>query len=351
MVDLVPFAAGSQTPAWPVPGVRKRVATYGGLAFGAPRANGARRHAGVDILAREGDLVVAPEDSEIVAAQRFNGPRAHALLLQADTGPVILLGEVEPDSWSEFGFRIGDRVSRGEPVARIGVNPGGSTMLHYEMYGEGTRRNHRWYRGQNAPSQLRDPTDYLERAASGDAITPAPRDDDDPELPEGDDAPDEPAPVRPEPTPPTEPNAMPPTDIPFDPSTAPPSAQPGERVMTPEDFAEYYAAGYEPRGKWPTLAIPCTQEGGTYYPGGRNGWCQTPDGEWCDAYAFATQRCPEGDVPAWTPEEPEDDIVDPDILPGDEPETTPGIPGGNPESPVPMWLILLGLVFVAGAID
>jgi Peptidase family M23 len=159
LIDGVPAAEGAQSPVWPLPDVTLRRWT-----FGASRGGGSRRHAGVDLYARRGSVVLAPEAGEIVATQRFNGPNAVALLIQTDTGPVILLGEVEPRSWQQFGLSRGSRVDAGQPVATVGINPGGSQMLHLEMYRDGTRKNHRWYAGQEAPDELLDPTGYLQSA-------------------------------------------------------------------------------------------------------------------------------------------------------------------------------------------
>lgn len=163
----VPKAPVSASPVWPVSGVRKVVHTHGGKSFGASRAAGQRYHAGIDILAPKGATVVATDDGTLVAAQPFNGPKAHALLLQTDFGPVVLYGEVLPESWSDYGLKLGDRVSKGQPIAKIGVNPGGSTMLHFEMYRAGTRSNQRWYPNMPPPPSLYDPTDYLAKAARG----------------------------------------------------------------------------------------------------------------------------------------------------------------------------------------
>lgn len=169
----IPMATGSGAPVWPLPGkFAKQVWTTGGKRFGAARKGGKRFHAGIDIIAPQGAVVVAPESGTLIASQRFNGPSAHALLLQTHTGPVLLFGEVFPGSWTEFGLRLGSEVEAGQPIARVGVNPGGSTMLHFEAYTRGTRQNHRWFPGQPPPPQLLDPSEYLESAASqeGEAI-------------------------------------------------------------------------------------------------------------------------------------------------------------------------------------
>jgi hypothetical protein len=136
--------------------------------FGAPRKSDKgrdRRHAGVDLYAPQGSVVLAPEAGTIVATQKFVWKDRHdAMLFQTDSGPVILFGEVRPRSWNDFGLSIGSHVQAGQPVARVGINPGGSQMLHYEMYTRGTRKNSRWYAGQAPPSNLLDPTAYLKTA-------------------------------------------------------------------------------------------------------------------------------------------------------------------------------------------
>lgn len=50
----------------------------------------------------------------------------------------------------------------GDPVGVLGTYPHGSSMLHFEVYRPGTRRNTRWYQGDSKPPALLDPRDYLE---------------------------------------------------------------------------------------------------------------------------------------------------------------------------------------------
>jgi murein DD-endopeptidase MepM/ murein hydrolase activator NlpD len=157
--------------AWPLPADQVRdVPVVGGpqagRAFGvsrpysdAYRCN--RRHVGVDLKAREGDVVVATEPGVIVATQGWDGPAAKALLLQTDRGPVVLYGAVAPGSWSEFGVGPGIRVQTGQPLGRIGRYPKGSSMLHFELYEQGTMRNRVWCAGRPLPQGALDPTSYL----------------------------------------------------------------------------------------------------------------------------------------------------------------------------------------------
>lgn len=168
MATIVPMAVGEPSPVWPLPEQATDVPTSGSRRFGASRKGGARFHGGIDLDAPERALVVAPESGTLVNKYKFNGPRAFALLLQTDSGIVINLGEVAPSSWREFGLdvgRLGSWVDRGDSVARVGVNPNGSTMLHFETYTRGTRANQQWFPGQDPPPRLLDPTNYLLEAA------------------------------------------------------------------------------------------------------------------------------------------------------------------------------------------
>lgn len=155
-------------PVWPIANRRPTVQEHGGRIWGAPR--GDRRHAGVDVYAQRHDVVVSPLPGTVVAHQGWSGPGTRALLIESDDGPVMLLGAVAPNSWEEWGLGIGDHVEIGEPVARVGVYPAGSSMLHFELYVNGTRQNKRWYAGSPPPPGLLDPTPFLEAAADGDVV-------------------------------------------------------------------------------------------------------------------------------------------------------------------------------------
>ena len=56
---------------------------------------------------------------------------------------------------------MGERVQRGETIAKVGRYPGGSTMLHFEVYRVGTRKRPRWPFGKPQPGSLVDPHSYL----------------------------------------------------------------------------------------------------------------------------------------------------------------------------------------------
>lgn len=184
----VPFASSPQRPVWPIASssnprayqVAYRDANghrYGNAAraFRAMRSEGRRYHSGIDLYADGGDVVVAPEDGTIVADQNFLNtiPGEDAMLIQGDSGTTILLGEIVAESMTtEFGLREGDRVSAGQPVARIATTSHGSHMLHFETYAEGAQRNRRWMVGGYPHPSLRDPTAYLLRARAGATSAP-----------------------------------------------------------------------------------------------------------------------------------------------------------------------------------
>ncbi len=180
----VPMATGVSSPVWPLPDVTRRRWT-----FGAPRRSKKgpdRRHAGVDLYAPQGSVILAPEAGIIVAKQRFVwDDRFDAFVFQTDSGPAILFGEVQPGSWGNFGHSIGSRVAAGMPIARVGINPGGDQMLHLEMYTRGTRRNSKWFAGQAPPPNLLDPTSYLKTAKALDVSDDSDVEDDDGEHDDG----------------------------------------------------------------------------------------------------------------------------------------------------------------------
>lgn len=160
---------GSSNPVWPlVNNFEAKVPTPG--EYWTARAIGASRsatklHSGIDLKAKWGDVCVATEDGVIVKTQGWDGDQAKAILLQSNSGPVLLYGAVAPNSWKEFNVGRGVKVKKGQPIARVGMYPGGSTMLHFEMYRKGTTKNYRWMKGDPPPKALLDPTNYLKRAS------------------------------------------------------------------------------------------------------------------------------------------------------------------------------------------
>ena len=174
----VPFAAGPARPTWPISGSDNK--RWGEVAYrdingkrhgNASRAfkasRSGRHHAGIDLYADAGDIVLAPESGVIVADQNFLNsiPGEDAMLIQGDSGTTILLGEIVAESMTtQFGLKEGSRVEQGQPVAIVAETVNGSHMLHFETYAEGSERNRSWKKGKKPHPSLLDPTAYLLRA-------------------------------------------------------------------------------------------------------------------------------------------------------------------------------------------
>lgn len=203
----VPLASlPSSKVFWPLPTRTPHVSIAGGRAFGAPRedvyqmvggtrtlvAEGSRYHAGIDLYASFGDIIVATEDCEVVNFYHFYRG-TYALIVKTAT-QVINYGECREDSLLTLGHKApkvnlkpgrtysspvdemtpdavasitgaGSYVRAGEPVAIVGRMNVGS-MLHLEMYKAGSVVNSRWKRSAT-PASLLDPTEYLGAAMSG----------------------------------------------------------------------------------------------------------------------------------------------------------------------------------------
>ena len=172
-VKAVNLAVGGPSPAWPVPGYTK----FSSSSFGGDRPSKrepgvppTRYHAGVDIHAPRGTVVVAMESGTVVAFEGwesrkgFPERRTEALLLQLDSGPVLVYGALIPDSWEAYGLGVGSRVQQGQPLGLIGTYPFGDTMLHIEAHAKGTRRSDPWYIKKGPPNALLNVTPFLKLA-------------------------------------------------------------------------------------------------------------------------------------------------------------------------------------------
>ena len=131
--------------------------------FLASRSAGARQHVGIDLFANFNDPVCACQDGEIVNFYGFccgDKKTTYALLVQ-HASVVVNYGEVAPNSLERTGRKVGSQVRAGDVIGFIGRNPGGSSMLHFETYTRGTRRNASWQAGKSRPAELLNPTGYL----------------------------------------------------------------------------------------------------------------------------------------------------------------------------------------------
>ena len=139
--------------------------------FGADRSGGSRYHVGIDLFGRFGDSVVAIEDGRIVGFFGFccgENKTSWALLVQ-HANVVANYGEVAPDSLRRNGLRVGSDVRAGQVIGRVGRNPGGSSMIHFETYTTGTTESYRWTKGRACPARLLNPTRLFCNSKTGPA--------------------------------------------------------------------------------------------------------------------------------------------------------------------------------------
>ncbi len=171
----VPFAQSATPPDdrfWPVitNHPSRLVVSYetvGGQTIGSPgrrflasRNGGARFHVAIDLFAHEGDTVVACEAGKIVSFYAFypssSGEMTYALLVEHGSF-VVNYGEVKKNSPQTYGWKVGDAVAAGQPIATVSS----TAMTHFETYKKGTVHNQKWLVGNPRPPALLNPTSYL----------------------------------------------------------------------------------------------------------------------------------------------------------------------------------------------
>lgn len=169
----VPFARGASDPLWPLPQDSRSATPRGDWArgrvtadFGDARPFGStspsRHHAGEDLRAPRGSIIIATERGTITAIDEEWYEGTGAMLIHLDSGITANFGEIEPGSPSDAGLAVGSTVERGQTIARVGR----TNMLHFELYTGTLRRTHQWPWHGAAPAELLDPTEYLELAAA-----------------------------------------------------------------------------------------------------------------------------------------------------------------------------------------
>jgi len=138
----------------------------GARRFGAARlpknpGEVARWHAGVDLGGEHLDMVVACQSGTVAEIITFH-LGTWAMMVQNDCNALVFsYNEIQAGSWKEFNIKKGSKVVAGQPLARIGLMNGKSSMLHFEIYQTGTTRTHGWKQAGSRPGVLRDPTKYL----------------------------------------------------------------------------------------------------------------------------------------------------------------------------------------------
>ncbi len=169
--DSVPFApAPASAPAWPLPTTTPKFATWsfaGGRPFACAAATCERWHAGIDLTkAKDGALVVAPEDATIVGVDRGWSEGSKAVFLVTASGLFVVLGGFKAKSHLEFGVQTLSSVAKGQSLGRVLCSYG---MIHLETYllrapGALSDRtaNSVWWVKDPPPAGLLNPTKYVE---------------------------------------------------------------------------------------------------------------------------------------------------------------------------------------------
>ena len=146
------------SPLWPLPRSARKW-RESSFASGRPwgSANPTGHHKGIDIRASEGDPVRAMDSGLVTGQTGWDGPKTRGLMVQHTGGPVLVYGAVSPEGMTA----IGERVERGEVIAKVGSYPSGRSMLHLEVYRAGTRRRPRWKYDTPQPGSVVNPHKYL----------------------------------------------------------------------------------------------------------------------------------------------------------------------------------------------
>lgn len=143
---------------------KRPTASYsvGGRRFGALRDNGARLHAGCDLLAPKNTEIHAMEDGKVTSFGAFY-QGTNALVVEHTGGFLVRYGEVDPSL--PPNIKVGATVKRGQHIAWVGQLTSGASMLHLEMYtGTGQGALTQGNSGYRRRGDLVDPTSYLDNA-------------------------------------------------------------------------------------------------------------------------------------------------------------------------------------------
>lgn len=167
--EKLPMAEGDPHPAWPLPNVVPKFATWsigGGRPYGCDVDECERWHAGIDLTgAPDGALVIAPEDALVVAVDRGWSEGAKATFLRTNSGLFLVLGGFKAGSHKEFGVAAGQQVRKGDKLGRV---LGSYGMIHLETYvADGRTANSVWWKSEPPPDGLLNPTNYVERMVGG----------------------------------------------------------------------------------------------------------------------------------------------------------------------------------------
>jgi hypothetical protein len=170
--EKLPMAAGDPAPAWPLPSVTPKFATWsvgGGRPANCTLETCERWHAGIDLTgAPDGATIVAPEDALVVGIDRGWSEGAKAAFLRTKTGLFLVLGGFKVGSHKEFGIQTAREVRKGEKLGKV---LGSYGMIHLETYTAASRTaNSVWWESEPPPDGLLNPINYVERMV-GDRVS------------------------------------------------------------------------------------------------------------------------------------------------------------------------------------
>jgi murein DD-endopeptidase MepM/ murein hydrolase activator NlpD len=180
--SLVPNAGFVSTPvgggnySFPLPVIPSQSYKEGGRRFGAGRDNGARKHAGCDLIVPPGTPVCAIAKGYVRLDPYYFYNGSFALEVVHD-GIVVRYGEILPTAFNSSTLELlpeiikNAEVAKGQVIGYIAKMTGGSSMLHFECFGNSSLPGKLTDKDKSGGafkrrSDLLDPTNLLDGAKS-----------------------------------------------------------------------------------------------------------------------------------------------------------------------------------------
>lgn len=181
--SLVPNPGYTSTPvggggnySFPLPIIPSQSYKEGGRRFGAGRDNGARKHAGCDLIVPPGTPVCAIADGYVRDNPYYFYNGSFALEV-VHGGIVVRYGEILPMAINSATLTFlpeikkNAKVTKGQVIAYIAKMTGGSSMLHFECYSNSALSGGLTDKSKSGGafkrrSDLMDPTNLLDGAKS-----------------------------------------------------------------------------------------------------------------------------------------------------------------------------------------
>lgn len=161
---------------FPLPFIPGQNYRYGGIRFGAQREDGARHHAGCDLIARPGTPVLAIDWGIVIRIPEtpfIKNTKLYSVVVEHNSF-IARYGEVERPTPDEL--YVGKTVHEGDLISYIARNNRGGGMLHLELYskdagGEYYQPYNKNYlnvetRKYKRRADLLDPTPFLDQWAA-----------------------------------------------------------------------------------------------------------------------------------------------------------------------------------------